>query len=67
MIKMTWNTPELIVIVRRRPEEAVLGNCKTHVIDTGPHTDAGVFGYSCMGDNQQGAGSLPACAGHSNS
>jgi len=27
--KKTWNKPELIVLVRNKPEEAVLENCKT--------------------------------------
>ena len=27
-MKKTWETPELIIIVRSKPEEAVLANCK---------------------------------------
>lgn len=27
-LKKEWQTPELIVLVRSRPEEAVLGACK---------------------------------------
>lgn len=29
MVGDEWMTPELIVIVRSNPEEAVLGSCKT--------------------------------------
>jgi len=28
--KKAWVEPELIVLVRSKPEEAVLGNCKTY-------------------------------------
>jgi len=28
-MKKTWQAPQLIVLVRSKPEEAVLGNCKT--------------------------------------
>lgn len=29
MEKMQWERPELLVLVRSKPEEAVLANCKT--------------------------------------
>ena len=35
MEKKTWIEPELIVLVRSKPEEAVLSTCKM-IIHTGP-------------------------------
>jgi hypothetical protein len=35
MTKKAWKKPELIVLVRGRPEEAVLAGCKT-ARETGP-------------------------------
>jgi len=35
MKKTKWETPELIVVVRSKPEEAVLGACKFDTI-SGP-------------------------------
>jgi hypothetical protein len=29
-LKRVWSRPELIVLVRNRPEESVLGGCKNH-------------------------------------
>jgi len=31
-VKEEWKTPELIVLVRNKPEEAVLSGCKTSAI-----------------------------------
>ena len=39
--RKTWVTPELIVLVRSRPEEAVLVNCKRIGISTGPNNQEG--------------------------
>jgi len=40
-----WQRPELVCIVRRRPEEAVLANCKVFTGGGGGYanTDAGCF------------------------
>jgi hypothetical protein len=35
--KKEWKTPELIVLVRSKPEEAVLAVCKAPPTRTGPH------------------------------
>jgi hypothetical protein len=70
MTKKKWQKPELLVIVRRRPEEAVLAGCKSHFVDTGPYTEpewGPTPGYSCMGDNQQGLPQAPSCRGYSGS
>lgn len=40
--KKAWQTPELIVLVRSRPEEAVLSVCKYRTWKTGWH--APVYG-----------------------
>ena len=44
--KKTWSKPELIVLVRGKPEEAVLGTCK---IDAGGEGQMGpnVSQYDC--------------------
>ena len=34
MQKKSWTTPELIVLVRSNPEEAVLRGCKRNVADS---------------------------------
>lgn len=34
--KTVWSRPELIVLVRGRPEEAVLTGCKLDLASTGP-------------------------------
>ena len=34
-MKKSWNKPELTVLVRTRPEEAVLGLCKNTTVKTG--------------------------------
>jgi hypothetical protein len=47
MEKKEWSEPELIVLVRSKPEEAVLSVCKTEAILTG---DAGLYD-GCMRDH----------------
>lgn len=34
--KGTWQAPELTILVRSRPEEAVLATCKTATVATAP-------------------------------
>lgn len=49
--KKVWMEPELIVLVRSRPEEAVLGACKQlgTTGDNGPNAGAGYCaGQFCM-------------------
>ena len=36
-MKKAWKKPELTVLVRTRPEEAILGGCKTGVIVGDPN------------------------------
>ncbi len=38
--KKPWTEPELIVIVRNKPEESVLAGCKVNPGDDGPATAA---------------------------
>ena len=40
MAQRKWKKPELTVLVRGRPEEAVLVNCKTSSSAMGPNHDA---------------------------
>lgn len=35
-VKEEWKTPELIALVRNNPEEAVLVDCKTIGVGSGP-------------------------------
>ena len=44
MEKKTWQTPTLIILVRSKPEEAVLNGCKTAL---GVHDGPGVQNYGC--------------------
>jgi hypothetical protein len=44
--KKEWKTPELTVLVRSKPEEAVLLNCKVGIV-AGPYASAG----SCSSDS----------------
>lgn len=54
--KKEWKTPELIVLVRSRPEEAVLSNCKLNTPDL-------FSGVGPSGVNPQCfAGTLPCTA-----
>jgi hypothetical protein len=48
MAKKSWEKPELIVVVRSRPEEAVLWTCKNR--STGPHSGSDAFDLSCRYD-----------------
>lgn len=41
MEKKRWQKPELVTLVRSRPEEAVLATCKFDFIDSGPVGSAG--------------------------
>lgn len=52
--KLEWNTPELIVLVRSKPEEAVLTACKFGSVGIG--TSQTGFGF-CNSIN----GCLEAC------
>ena len=48
-VKKEWKTPELIVLVRSKPEEAVLGACKSS-LQRGPNDDANVCDWQwCTG------------------
>lgn len=38
-MKKAWQVPQLIVLVRSKPEEAVLGACKTFFGTPGPITE----------------------------
>ena len=40
MKKKAWSKPELVVLVRGRPEEVLTLNCKTNDIGTGPSATA---------------------------
>lgn len=37
-MKKTWQSPQLIILTRSKPEEAVLSGCKTSVFGTGSPT-----------------------------
>ena len=37
--KKAWKTPELIVLVRSKPEEAVLAACKGSQVSAGPSSN----------------------------
>ena len=49
-VRRAWSRPELIVLVRSKPEEAVLGTCKQSddLSVAGPR---GVVNTSCTGTN----------------
>jgi len=49
MEKKTWDKPQLIAVVRARPEEAVLDVCKSSGNTQGPN---GFFSVCAPGDNQ---------------
>ena len=42
--KNSWVEPELIVLVRSKPEEAVLGGCKAPDLDSGSEVSHGMCG-----------------------
>ena len=48
--KKAWILPELTVLVRNKPDEAVLGACKG-VAYTGPTGDDCYYHYLCTNDN----------------
>ena len=50
--KKAWVTPELIVLVRSKPEEAVLEGCKTAAGD-GPGNDVGGCTITCANCSSQ--------------
>ena len=39
-MKHTWKKPELIILVRGRPEEVLLLQCRTNVVGSGPQQTA---------------------------
>lgn len=43
-MKRVWSKPKLISLYRGKPEEAVLGNCKTEALYPGP-----TGGGDCVG------------------
>jgi hypothetical protein len=50
----TWNKPELVVVMRRKPEEAVLSMCKEIGSPGSPNDEVGGCQYiagGCMGCN----------------
>lgn len=54
--KMAWKKPELVVLARSRPEEAVLAGCKypSEFQTTGPNKK------TCANNNAQCASQLPS-------
>ena len=40
-----WEKPQLVVLTRSKPEEAVLGWCKQYIAGSGP--DTAFAGYGC--------------------
>jgi hypothetical protein len=51
-MKKEWTTPELVIMVRGRPEEAVLGFCKSCCGTIGPdykNCDSGDISIQCLG------------------
>ena len=56
--KKAWKTPELIILVRSKPEEAVLEVCKSYVVGS---VGALSLGMAC-GAVVDSAG-CPACSG----
>jgi hypothetical protein len=55
--KKPWEKPELCILVRHKPEEAVLATCKALPNYGGPFTTLGACtqssGMSCVGCNSQ--------------
>jgi hypothetical protein len=58
-IKKQWVKPELIVLVRSNPAEAVLGACKDSGWD--PQAPANRYGYCTEGEWAQNASNCVAC------
>lgn len=63
MSKKSWITPELIVIVRSKPEESVLEGCKTNsLLVAGPSDPENPT--NCVGSSLvEGGTTEPACRG----
>ena len=60
MRKKEWSTPELVILVRSRPEENVLTHCKTYgttVVNQDPYTPTGQ-------DCKAAQGNCGACQSH---
>jgi len=48
--KKAWLEPELIVLVRSKPEEAVLTVCKNSLVSAGPYYSWGIcYNSGCFG------------------
>jgi hypothetical protein len=47
-MKKTWQAPQLIILVRSKPEETVLSGCKTTHLGTGSPTVG--YGSNCDHD-----------------
>jgi len=48
-LKKSWVVPELIVLVRNKPAEVVLTNCKLSGLSTGPgNIDSGCDTTGCV-------------------
>ena len=45
----TWEKPQLIILVRSRPEESILQGCKWHppAVSYGANSDAGGCSWDC--------------------
>jgi hypothetical protein len=48
-MKKTWQKPELVVLVRNKPEEVVLQDCKYNFL-TGPDNEDNMCGYAPVGE-----------------
>ncbi len=54
-MKKSWKKPELIVLVRSKPEEAVLTGCKAmDTLSGGAISDAGRLNGMCYGESRGG-------------
>lgn len=42
-MRKEWEKPQLVVLTRGKPEEAVLGACKVAIPSPGPGSDNAVF------------------------
>ena len=50
-VKKQWQKPELIVLVRSNPEEAVLLACKGGISDSANNSDGGCMGIDMACNN----------------
>ncbi len=62
--KKAWATPELTILVRSKPEEAVLGFCK---LQSGAKTGPGTNVTSCVTYNEDDHCGTTFCANWTNS